>query len=119
MADRDTHFIPLYAAAMHEAHRSGDAAAMRAVAERAEREGGDDPEIAREYGTLTGEISRVESRPYEARVLYGVALQSARASGDLQQMQRVAERARTEGGGDPAVQSALAALNEEISRLSR
>ena len=116
MSDRDQHFMPMYAGAIHEAVRSGDAETMRSLAERAEREGGDDPEIQAAYGKLVSEISRIDKRPYEPRVLYGVALQSARASGDQAQMRRLAERARGEGSNDPSLLAALEALEAEIER---
>lgn len=116
MSERDVHFIPLYAGPIHQATSSGDVQAMRTLAERAEREGGSDPEIVQAYGKLVAEIGRLEGRPWDPRVLYGVALQGARASGDVDLMRRLADRARTEGANDPAIQSALAALEAEIGQ---
>lgn len=58
----------------------------------------------------TGSSDR--ERPIHA--LYAVALQQARKSGDLRQMRELAERARTEGGDDPEIRSALSDLEAEI-----
>lgn len=49
--------------------------------------------------------------------MYAVALQEARASGDVEAMETVAGRAEREGGGDPEIQKALAELRAEIARL--
>jgi hypothetical protein len=49
-------------------------------------------------------------------VLYAVALQQAKQSGDLTQMRRLAEQARSEGSNDPEIQSALKDLQAEIDR---
>jgi hypothetical protein len=49
-------------------------------------------------------------------VLYAVAMQQAKQSGDLTRMRRLAEQARTEGSNDPEIQSALKELEAEIAR---
>jgi hypothetical protein len=49
--------------------------------------------------------------------LYAVALQEARASGDVEAMETVARRADSEGAGDAEIQKAAAELRVEIERL--
>lgn len=110
MAEQNSTLRPLYAAAMQEARASGDRSAMQALADRARREAGDDPDIQRALGELQGEISRWPVHP-----LYAVALQQARTSGDASQMRALA--AEAEGSSDPEIQSALADLRAELSRL--
>jgi hypothetical protein len=51
-------------------------------------------------------------------VLYAVALQQAKQSGDVARMRKLAEQARTEGSNDPEIQSALKELEAEIARAS-
>lgn len=99
---------PLYAAAIQEARASGDRDAMQTVADRAAREGAADPEIQKALEDLRAELTRM---PPQA--LYGVALQQARASGDVAQMRSLA--AQAEGSSDPEIQSALADVRAELS----
>ena len=109
MAEYNSGLRPLYAAAIQEARASGDRAAMQSVADRARSEGGDDPEIQKALSELQAELGRM---PPQA--LYGVALQQARASGDVSQMRSLA--AQAEGSSDPEIQSALADVRAELSR---
>lgn len=109
MSEWNNTLRPLYASAIQEARSSGDLSAMQAMAERAEREGADDPEIQSALSELRAEIKRM---PPQA--LYGVALQQARASGDVSRMRALA--AQAEGSSDPEVQSALADVRAELSR---
>lgn len=117
MATRDWHMIPLYGVALQEARASGDVEAMETVAQRAEREGAADPEIQKALADLRAEITRLRGGGgrNEPRPLYAEAMQQARASGDVAQMRQLAQRARTEGAGDPEIQAALAQLEAEIS----
>jgi hypothetical protein len=135
MAERDWHSAALYAGPIHEAIASGDVQAMETLAQRAEREGAADPEIQKALGQLRAELGRLRGQGggsgggygggsgggygNEPRPLYAEAMQQARASGDVQQMRDLAQRARTEGGSDPAIQSALADLEAEIGRSGR
>jgi hypothetical protein len=109
MAEWNNTLRPLYAAAIQEARASGDQGAMRALADRAEREGADDPEVQSALAELRAELKRT---PPQA--LYGVALHQARAAGDVSRMRALAEEA--EGSSDPEIQSALAAVRDELSR---
>ena len=118
MANRDWHMIPLYGVALQEARASGDVEAMETVAQRAEREGGNDPEIQKGLAELRAEIAKQRGGGAggESRVLYGPAIQQARASGDVQRMREVAQRAEREGANDPEIQSALRDLRAELDR---
>lgn len=133
---KDWHVIPLYGVAIQEAQASGDVEAMETVARRAEREGAGDPEIQKALAQLRAEIARLRGQGQGGgqsggqgsgqgggyggdpgpRPLYAAAIQEARASGDVQQMRQVRERARTEGADDPEIQSALRELDTEIER---
>ena len=118
MAARDWHIGPLYAVAVQEARTSGDVEAMETVAGRAEREGAGDPEIQKALAELRAEIARLRGKGggNEPRPLSAEALQQARASGDVTQMRQLAQRARSEGAGNPEVQTALAEMEAEIAR---
>ena len=120
MAKRDWHIIPLYGVAIQEAKASGDVEAMETVAQRAEREGGNDPEIQKGLAELRAEIAKQRGgsggRWGGGTTLYAVAIQQARASGDVQQMRDVAQRAEREGANDPEIQSALRDLRAELDR---
>lgn len=109
MSEQNSGLRPLYAAAIQEARASGDRSAMQALADRAQREGADDPEIQKALSELRSELGGM---PPQA--LYGVALQQARASGDVSRMRELASQA--EGSSDPEIQSALADVRTELSR---
>jgi hypothetical protein len=116
---KDWHIIPLYGVAIQDAISSGDVQAMETVAGRAEREGAGDPEVQKALAQLRGEIARLRGKGgygNEPRPLYAEAMQQARASGDLAQMNELAQRARAEGAGSPEIQSALTELDAEIAR---
>lgn len=113
------HHYPMYATALQQARASGDVQEMEAAAQRGESEGAGDPEVQKALAELRAEIARLRGKGghgNEPRPLYAEAMQQARASGDLAQMNELAQRARTEGAGDPAIQSALAELDAEIAR---
>jgi Domain of unknown function (DUF1843) len=110
--------IVLYAAAMQQARQSGDRQKMQELAERARREGSNDPEIQSALRELEAELGGTggSGGRNEPRMLYAEAMQQARVSGDVQKMRELAQRARTEGAGDPEIQAALAELEAEIGR---
>lgn len=119
MSDKDYPIRALYSVALQEARSSGDVSQMEALAQRAEQEGADDPEIQRALGELRAEIARQRGgggSGNHPRPLYASALNEARASGDVEQMRQLAERARTEGADDPEIQSALSAVQAELDR---
>jgi hypothetical protein len=111
MSDQKPPIRPLYAAAIQEARASGDQQAMQSILDRAEREGGSDPEI---QSALTDLRASMKDQPMQA--MYGVALQQALRSGDVAQMRALADRAEREGADDPEIQSALADVRAELSR---
>lgn len=113
---KDWHVIPLYGVALQQARASGDVEAMETVARRAEQEAASDPEIQKGLADLRAEIGRLRGGGSTLRPLYASALQQARASGEVQQMRELAERARSEASSDPEIQSALADLESEIAR---
>jgi hypothetical protein len=49
--------------------------------------------------------------------MYGPALQEARASGDVEAMETMVQRADNEGAGDPEIQKAAAEVRAELARL--
>lgn len=51
-----------------------------------------------------------------SKSLYASALHQARTSGDEQQMRELVARARSEGGDDPEIQSALRELEAELAK---
>ena len=114
------HHYPMYATALQQARASGDVQEMEAAAQRGESEGAGDPEVQKALAELRAEIARLRGKGggygNEPRPLYAEAMQQARASGDLAQMNELAQRARTEGAGNPEIQSALAELDAEIAR---
>ena len=117
MAESRWHNIALYGVGIQEARASGDVSAMETVAQRAEKEGADDPEIQAALTDLRAEIARLRGRGEAGmRPLYAVVIQEARASGDVHRMRDVASRARSEGSDDPEIQSALRDLEAEINR---
>jgi hypothetical protein len=59
----------------------------------------------------------MSTRDWHFIPMYAVALQEARASGDVEAMETMAKRAESEGAGDPEVQKALADLRAELARL--
>lgn len=58
----------------------------------------------------------MSAQDYPLRALYSVALQEARSSGDVNQMEALARRAEQEGANDPDIQRALGELKAEIAR---
>lgn len=124
MAEQDYPIRALYGVALQEARASGDVHQMEALARRAEQEGAGDPEIQRALAEVRAELARQNAGGGAGgggggnypRPLYAAALNEARASGDVEQMRQLAERARTEGGDDPEIQSALSAVQAEIDR---
>jgi hypothetical protein len=118
MSDKDYPIRALYSVALQEARSSGDVNQMEALARRAEQEGAGDPDIQRALAEVRAELAKQRgggSGNYP-RPLYAEALNAARASGDVEQMRQLAERARTEGADDPEIQSALSAVQAEIDK---
>lgn len=109
---KDWHIIPLYAVAMQEAEASGDEQAMRTLVERARREGGDDPEIARARERLEAALARGTGG--EIRPLYAVPMQEALRSGDTDRMRALADRAEREGNDDPEVRSLVGQIRSKL-----
>lgn len=119
MADNDYPLRALYSVALQEARSSGDVQQMEALAQRAEQEGAGDPDIQRALAEVRAELARQRGggeSGHRPRPLYASALNEARASGDVEQMRQLAEQARTEGGDDPEIQSALSAVQAELDR---
>jgi hypothetical protein len=119
MSERHDHFMPMYAGAIHEAIRSGDVEAMRALSRRARTEGAGDPEIKAAAAELDAELARLGGTGDGgvSRTLYGGPIHEAIRSGDVEAMRALSQRARTEGTDDPEIQAAVAELERELARL--
>ena len=116
-----------YGPAIHDAIASGDLERMKAAASRAEsflKETGD---VAAALEHLRIAIARGEAGndpqplygtpPPDPQPMYGTAIHDVIASGDVNRMEEMAERARDflRQSGDAS--GALQALKEEIARL--